>query len=81
LITTVGRLGKVVLASLLLAPAVLANAEPSTAPAVAVSAPVTSNPLALGAPPAWGLLLLGASVIGVTVLRRMRKTVPQRARR
>ncbi|HEX5011700.1 MAG TPA: hypothetical protein VFY71_15005 [Planctomycetota bacterium] len=50
-------------------------------PALAASAPVTSAPFVLGAPPAWGLMALGATVVGLTVLRRVRKTVPQRVPR
>jgi hypothetical protein len=79
LITHAGRFGKLVAASLLFAPVALANE--AVTPALASSAPVAGTPLVLGAPPAWGLMVLGAAVVGLTVLRRLRKTVPQRVPR
>jgi hypothetical protein len=77
-ITTVASFGKLVAASLLCAPAAFAS---EAAPTLAASTPVTANPLELGAPPAWGLLLLGGLVVGLTILRRVRKTVPERVPR
>jgi hypothetical protein len=79
LITNVARFGKLVATSLVLTPVALANE--AVTPALAASAPVTSTPLVLGAPPAWGLMALGATVVVLTVLRRVRKTVPQRVPR
>ena len=79
MITHAGRLGQLVAASLLLAPVALANE--AVTPALATSAPVTETPFVLGAPPPWGLMVLGVAVVALTVLRRLRKTVPQRVPR
>ena len=75
--TTTHRLELLVAASLLLAPA--ASATESVLPALAASAPVSQAPLVLGAPPAWGLMVLGAVVVFLTIARRLRKaTVTER---
>jgi hypothetical protein len=79
LITHAGRFGTLVASSLLLAPVAMANE--AITPPLASTAQVTGTPFVLGAPPAWGLMLAGVAVVGLTVLRRMRKTVPQRVPR
>ena len=70
--TTTHRFKLLVAASLLLAPA--ASATESVLPSLAASAPVEQTPLVLGAPPAWGLMALGAAVVFLTIARRLRKT-------
>lgn len=66
------------------APLVLAagaSAAEASAPVLASSVPMGSTPLVLGAPPAWSVVALGATVISLTLLRRARKDVPHQARR
>jgi len=70
----------VVFASGLLAP--MASATESPLPQLAATAPAASTPLVLGAPPAWTVMALGATVVFLTVLRRLRKhPQPAHARR
>ena len=80
MITHAGRFGTLVASSLLLAPVAMAN-EAITPPLASTAQVTGTTPLVLGAPPAWGLMLLGVAVVGLTVLRRVRKTVPQRVPR
>ncbi len=76
------RLWVFVAAPGLLAP--VASASESAVPPLelAASAPAASTPLVLGAPPAWTVMALGATVVSLTVLRRLRKqALPAPARR
>jgi hypothetical protein len=68
--------------SLVLLVAGSAHAEVlSAAPELSTKEAVAAVPLVLGAPPAWMIMALGLAVVSVTVLRRGRKTAPERARR
>ena len=71
------RRALVVLAPLLLSVPALANE--AAAPVLKASVPAPGvAPLVLGAPPAWVVMMLGATVVSLTVLRRARKGVDPR---
>ncbi|MBM3984739.1 MAG: hypothetical protein FJ296_03460 [Planctomycetes bacterium] len=61
----------VAVAPLVLAAPALANE--AAAPALKASVPAVAGPYLLGAPPAWVVMILGLTVISLTVLRRARK--------
>jgi membrane protein implicated in regulation of membrane protease activity len=67
------RRALVVIAPLLLSVPALANEAAAPALMASVPAPGASSPLVLGAPPAWVVMMLGATVVSLTVLRRARK--------
>ncbi len=65
------RSALVAVAPLLLAAPALASE--SALPPLRSSVPAAAGPYLLGAPPAWAVMMLGVTVVSLTVLRRARK--------
>jgi hypothetical protein len=53
-------------------------ANEAAAPAFKASVPAVAGPYLLGAPPAWVVMMLGVTVVFLTVLRRARKGADSR---